>query len=386
MRLSYIVTASNYQAALEMVRFASANTPLPAEQWEAWVVESAFNDQPAAALPADLPNVRGPVAANRALAVCNGQYVLDVHSDIEPADGSTITSLLTHLDSDAQIGAVTGRLSGERGGIGACWLPTLQARGAACFRKSVLDRVGGFSTLSGRAGEYDLTFRIVDAGFRVDHRDEIVFQARPATTPGEPGPVEIRDQIRDMLTVAARLLPGRLSEIYWHDWKMRYTALAVHAGQSRPAAAGTWTARLRRLMQIMTAPDAVGRQAIEAVFEYRRHSDMVGDWARRNSVWRVVLADFSDNIWATYNACRSNGLQLRCISDENPAFHKLVYRDLPIVPAKAAFEGGGIDGVIVTNSDPARIEPQVEAVRRYFHGPILRLAQSTELVATAHAA
>ncbi len=166
---------------------------------------------------------------------------------------------------------------------------------------------------------------------------------------------------------------------------MRYKALAAHAGQSRAATAGIWSARLRSLMQVFTAPDPISRQAIETVFEYRRHADMIGDWARRNSVWRVVLAEFSDNIWATYNACRSNGLQMRCISDDHRAFDKLVYRDLPIVPANRAFEGGGIDGVVITNSDPAQIEPQFKILRNYFHGPILRLCQLPKQATRAQA-
>lgn len=165
---------------------------------------------------------------------------------------------------------------------------------------------------------------------------------------------------------------------------MRYKALAAHAGQSRAATAGIWSAHLRSLMQVFTAPDPISRQAIETVFEYRRHADMIGD-GLRNSVWRVVLAEFSDNIWATYNACRSNGLQMRCISDDHRAFDKLVYRDLPIVPANRAFEGGGIDGVVITNSDPAQIEPQFKILRNYFHGPILRLCQLPKQATRAQA-
>jgi hypothetical protein len=129
----------------------------------------------------------------------------------------------------------------------------------------------------------------------------------------------------------------------------------------------------------------MSRESVEDLFEYRRHNTMIGDWARRNSVWRVVLADFSENIWATFNACRSTGLQMRCISDNNPAFDKLVYRDLPIVPAGRAFEGGGIDGVIITTSDPAKIEPTVKQIRNHFHGPILRLSQTVKTATRAQA-
>jgi hypothetical protein len=115
---------------------------------------------------------------------------------------------------------------------------------------------------------------------------------------------------------------------------------------------------------------------IESIFGLRRHAAMIGDWARRGSVWRVTLADFSDNLWATYNACRSSGLQIRCIADNNKAFENLSYRDLPIVTAARAFEGGGIDGVILTGTDPSTIGANFKSVRNHFHGPILRLCQT----------
>jgi GT2 family glycosyltransferase len=395
MRLSYIlVTRNRRQAALDILRFLSANTALPSDQWEACVVDNASADAAADAIGAELPHVRliqnrvdrGAAAANQALAACSGQYVINLRDDIYPGDGGTIASLLSHLDSDAAVGAVAGGLILPDGIAAPCSLPSLVKPGATCFRKSVLDRIGGFTTMVGHAGEYDLSFRIANAGFRIDRRDDIIFcRLGNAEERLAAKPAEARAQIRDQLTIASRYLPSRLAGIYWHDWCMRYKALAAHGGHGRAAWAGMLFARLRRLMQIFTAPQPVSREAIEAVFEFRRHARMVGDWARRNSVWRVVLADFGDNIWATYDACRSTGLQLRCIMDNNPAFEKLAYRDLPIVPANRAFEGGGIDGVIITTSDPARIETQVKILRNHFHGPILRLSQTPRQATRAQA-
>ncbi|MGD0462362.1 MAG: glycosyltransferase [Tepidisphaeraceae bacterium] len=394
MRLSYIlVTRNRRQAALDILRSLSANTPLPAQEWEAFCIDNASTDDTAAAVRAELPNVRlfsnrldkGPAAANQALAACRGRQVIKLREGAYPADGAAILSLLSHLDSDPAIGAVAGRMILPDGSALASPLPSLATPGASCFRKTVLDRIGGFSTLFGQAAEYDLGFRIFDAGFRIDKRDDIIFRSQGVAGGVAEGKdadrSELRARIRDHLIVASRRLPARLARIYWHDWWMREKALAAHAGHSRAAWAGYFSACLARLAQLYTAPQPISRQAIEDVFEYRRHAAMVGDWARRNSVWRVVLADFSENIWATYNACRSTGLQMRCIADSNPALAKLVYRGLPIVPANRAFEGGGIDGVIITHSDPAQIEANFKILRNHFHGPILRLTQ-TPRVAT----
>ncbi len=362
MRLSYmLITRNRRQAAVDILRSLFANTPLPSDQWEAICVDNASMDATAEAVAAELPAVRlianrtdrGPAAANQALEECRGRQIIQLSEDAYPADGAAILAMLSPMDSDPAIGAVSGRLMLPDGNAYVGPLPTLATPGASCFRKPVLDRIGGFSKLLGIAGEYDLGFRLINAGFRIEKRDDIIFHSQREVKKDVIGPSERRDLVRDHLMVANRHLPGRVRRIYRHDWWMREKALAARAGQSREAWGGFFAAWRGRMGQIFTAPDAISREAIEDVFEYRRHNTMVGDWARRNSVWRVVLADFSENIWATYNACRSTGLQMRCISDNNSAFDKLVYRDLPIVPANRAFEGGGIDGVIITSSDPA---------------------------------
>jgi glycosyltransferase involved in cell wall biosynthesis len=387
MRLSYIlITRNRCQAALDILRWLSANTPLPAEQWEACCVDNASTDDTVAAVHAEMPNVRlfsnrldkGPAAANQALAACRGRQVILLRGDACPADGRAILSLLKTMDSNPAIGAVSGRVILPDGSAFAGALPSLATPGASCYRKTVLDRIGGFSALLGDAADYDLAFRMLDAGFRIEKRDDVLFRSQINFRGQADDQPELRALIRDRLTVASRHLPGRIARIYWHDWWMREKALAAHAGKGRAAWAGFLLACVNRLAQTLTAPEAISRQAIEDVFEYRRHATLVGDWARRNSVWRVVLADFSENIWATYNACRSTGLQLRCISDNNPAFTNLVYRDLPIVPANRAFEGGGIDGAIITHSDPAQIEANFKVLRNHFHGPILRLSPTAK--------
>ena len=99
----------------------------------------------------------------------------------------------------------------------------------------------------------------------------------------------------------------------------------------------------------------------------------VGRWARDNRIWRVAIADLSKNIYATYNACRGNGLQVRCIAESNPAFIGLNYRGLPILSDGDALDGQGIEGVVLSSTNAAQIEPRLQSLRRRYRGPILRL-------------
>jgi hypothetical protein len=382
MRLSYILTTGNRrQTDVQILRQLQAATPLPPDQWEARLmagaVSSDFSNVRVIGKPAD----RAAATVNDALTECTGEYVIFLGGDVCPAGGKVVNILLSILDSDPSIGAVAGRLVSNEGEARPLTSSTLITLGATAFRKSAIQRAGGFPTFTGPAAEYDLTLRLNNSGFRIDRRDDIIF--RGAFSPEDEGvdPMQIRHQ----LLVAKRHLPPTLARAYWQDWALRYQAQANHAKQGRAVHGAIVSARLRALWQVFSAPEPVSEAAIESVFGFRRASTAIGDWARRNSVWRVVLSQFSENLWAAYNACRSSGLQMRCVADSDPAYEDLAYRGLPIVPANRAFEGGGIDGVIIANTDPLQFEPAVKSLRAHFPGPILALCQPSRQATQAKA-
>jgi len=246
--------------------------------------------------------------------------------------------------------------------------------GATCYRKSVLDQIGGFrKEFFRQAEEYDLSFRVWGGGHRVDRREDVVFRHDKVPGDGRASPLVHTLDLRNNLIIAQRFLPAKLRKIYWQDWRLRYQALARGHAKWHEIQKALLSARLWRLRQSLTGRSPLDDAALENIFHFRRQAAAIGDWARRCSVWRVVLADFSKNIWPAYNAARSSGLQLRCIADDNPAFDGVEYRGLPIVSVRNAFEGGGIDGVIITNINPAQIELRLKTIRRHFPGPVLRL-------------
>jgi len=365
MRLSYLLTQNDRRPAIRgtIVRLRGI-TALPSDQWE--ICLAGASTSTLKYLRGEFPTTR--IVQGSKLSAVSGRYVIPLGQDTFPADGLTITSMISHLDASAETGAIVGKTAG---GASPPALPTLVKFGASALRKSLLERIGGLSPFHGPAADYDLTFRILSAGSRIDHRADIIFQS-PASEQKAPGVREIAD----LLSIARLFLPDHLSRIYWKDWTTKYQALAADAGRKRDGHLAILLARLRSITQYIVAPPPASPEVIESIFGLRRHAAMIGDWARRGSVWRVTLADFSDNLWATYNACRSSGLQIRCIADNNKAFENLSYRDLPIVTAARAFEGGGIDGVILTGTDPSTIGANFKSVRNHFHGPILRLCQT----------
>lgn len=396
MKLSYVIISFNRrQRLLETLPRLIRRTPLPQDQWETIVVDNASSDGTAAAVAQQFPQVKlirnsrneGMYARNRGIAQSQGQFVVTLDDDSYPANSQAIPAALKFMDAHPKVGAVTGRVVLPDGRQEAAALPSVFIGCAVCFRKSVLDRVGGFRREFFRqAEEYDLSFRIWGVGMRVERREEILFKhAKTADNTGRPAAVVQAMDLRNNLIIAQRFLPGELRRIYWEDWEQRYLALARHGGHraaARKALRSAWWWRVRD--RVMGGRMPLSPEAVDSIFGFRDQSAKIGAWARRGNIWRVVLAGLGKNMWASFNGCLSSGLQLRCVADENPAFDGLAYRGLPIVSNRRAFEGGGIDGVVVTNINPAQVEAHAAAVRRVFKGPILKLIEpSKPVVVTA---
>jgi GT2 family glycosyltransferase len=391
MRLSYVLISFNRrQTLLQTVQRLCDCTPLDAEDWDIWVVDNASTDGSAEAVAHKFGNrvnvIRnhsneGMYARNHAFSRCKGNYVISLDDDSYPADARAVKLVIEHMDANPMAGALVAKVVLPDGSCEAPALPTVIMGGASCLRKSVLDQIGGFrKEFFRQAEEYDFSFRIWRAGFRVERREDIIFRhEKVGSATGNTGrdSVLVRQlDLRNNLIIAQRFLPAKFRKIYWQDWRQRYEALARQAKSRKAIFKAIASARAWGLKESVRGRLPLSEDNLEQVFGFNQQSQAVGEWARRNSVWRVVLADFGKNIWATYNACRASGLQLRCIADENPAFENLEYRGLPIVPARRAFEGGGIDGVVVANINPAQVDARAQTIGRYFSGPILRLWQA----------
>ncbi|MDP9173750.1 MAG: glycosyltransferase [Planctomycetota bacterium] len=392
MRLSYVILSHNRRDALlrNLAQLPSL-TPLPENQWEIWVVDDASKDGTIEAVQRDFPHVnlirnevnQGVAAQNHAFTRCGGEYILSLDEASYPVEPRNVSLMIAHLNAHSSVGAVVGKTIGPDGSSSGPAMPSMLMSGATAFRRSALLKVGGFRfELRGAAAELDLSCRLWQAGARIDRREDITFahdlmddSDAKALSPAAARQIELRN----WLIVAQRFLPHPLRRIYWQDFRLRYEALARHGGGIGDIEWGIWGARMWSARDALFGRMELSEEAIENVFGLRQAAIKVGDWARRNSTWRVVLADFGENMWATYNACRASGLQLRCIADENSAFDGLEYRGLPIVSAHRAFEGGGIDGVVIANMNPAEIEMRVKAIRRSFKGPILRLWEPPRL-------
>jgi hypothetical protein len=377
MRLSYYLSAGMEPEAIAGACAWLTNiTPMKPDQWEICLGKKPLGDTDAKGILADFENLKVP-EERQGLSACQGRYVIPLAKDCRPSSAAAIKGMLVHLEKDRSTAAVVARLVSPDGVAHPPALPSLVKIGATCLRRSVLEKIDWLPGFGGSAADYDVTFRILAARSGIARREDIDF----ISDAGEEQPTITTDEIVNQLAVARWFLPSKLAKIYWDDWAMRYKALCKRSGHL-----AVLRARMRGVKQMLADPDPVSNDVLESVFGFRAQATAIGEWARRGSVWRVVLADFGDNVWATYNACRSSGLQMRCIADNNSAFEGMTYRELPIVTAARAFEGGGIDGVILTGAEPGRIDASYRSIRNHFHGPILRLWQTARPATHAQAA
>ncbi len=382
MRLSYVIISSNRKdSLLATLGRLAARTPLPGGAWDVWVVDNGSTDGTAAAVQRAFPSVKliclptneGTPARNHALNRCTGEYVICLVDDSYPQDARAVGSMLNYLDEMPGTAAVVANVRLADGSFEAPAFPSMVMSGATCFRRSVLQAVGGYSPeIFGQAEEYDLSLRIWNAGFRVERFEDVVFMREKVRSAGRADQAVQYMDFRNTLIVADRFLPENLRRAYSEDWTLRCGAIGrsngFHLAMKR-ALWGAWrwsqgqSAHERKIMHF---------GAIESVFGLFHQRRIVKDWASRNGAQRVVIADFSKNLFATWSACMNAGLEVVAVADDGPAFRGLNYRGKPVLPLSHAFDGS-IDGVVMSNINPAHIDERMAAVERHFSGPVLRL-------------
>lgn len=376
MRLSIvIVTHNRREALLRTLGILAANPPIRGGEFEVLVVDNGSTDNSAhdalrahpAARVILRPTNEGVSARNYAFAHARGEYVALIDDDSYPLEDAVQRSL-AYMDANAKVGAVVGRVELPDGNCEASALPTVAINCAVCIRKNVLDKVGGFpKEFFRQAEEYDLSFRIWRAGYTVERFEDLVY--RHEKVAGNRWPAWIhRLDIRNNLILLERYLPTDLRREYGRDWVLRYRAMARHAGHSFAALQGRVQGFSWKFREVWHGRQTLDEDTIENIFGLRQQADAVAAWASHHNIKRVALADFGKNTYATYRACKRADLDIVALGDANPAFRGLRYRNIPIVERSP-----NVDGVVLTNVNPAQIHRRLDTINAAFGGPVLSL-------------
>ena len=385
-KLSYvIVTHQRREPLLRTLDVLTNRTALPRSQWETWVVDNGSTDGTVEAVRGRFPSVNlirrpgneGVWARSYAFGPARGQYLILLDDDSYPL-GDAAERSMAHLDRSPHCAAVVGRVVLPDGSLEACAMPSVMLSGAVCLRKTITEKVGGFRReFFRKAGEYDFSFRIWEAGYSIERFEDVVYR-HDKFMGGRSSSLAHRMDLRNNLILVERYLPERLRAEYRRDWSQRYAALAAAAGFRGAARVGRLEAALWRAREAAVGRQTLAPHAVESIFGLRRQAEAIVAWTRDNNVRRVVIADFAKNLYATYRGCVDAGLSVSAIADNHPAFARSAYRGVPILHDAEALATRP-DGVVIANVNPAQVDAVERRVRTRFGGPVLRLWEPARL-------
>ena len=386
MRLSYVIVTHNRRdTLLRTLSRLEETTPLERGEWETIVVDNGSDDGTAKAIASDFPDVgvvklrhnEGMPARNHGYRVARGRYVCMLDDDSYPVDDAVPASL-EYLDRDEQVAAVVGRVELPDGSTEGPALPHVLLGGASIVRKSVLDATGGFAPEFFRqAEEYDLSFRILSTGCRIERFEDVAFFHEKAPG-GRGGALTHRMDLRNNLILVERFLPESMRAHYRHDWLRRYAALARYDGHLDAARQGLREAHAWARREREGGRRTVDDHVVEQVFGVNAKAQAAVEWKRRNKVARVAIADYGKDVFSAYAACAFASLNPVALIDHRAAFRNTHYRGLPILPP-SALPSLNVDGIIVSNVNPAQVGPCVARIMDVYGGPILTFWQPTYL-------
>lgn len=330
----------------------------PSVEFEVIVVDNASTDGTADAIRAAFPQVT-LLAQGRNLGSCakalgvdraRGEYVVFLDDDSYPHPGA-VDQMIRHFCADGRLGAAGFRvhLPDRRQECSA--FPEVFIGCGVGLRASALRQVGGLDrTFFMQAEEYDLSFRLINAGWRVRTFDDLHVDHLKTPCARRSGRTVYYDT-RNNLLVAARYLPEPYHRVYRQDWLQRYAWLARADGRLpafyRGMAAGRFGGGRdrRRYRDRRLTPEA-----FEVLFRFKFIEQRMGQLAASGIGW-VVFADWGKNAYAFLRAARRCGISVLAIGDDRFAGPTRRYRGVPVRPLTEAV-GADPRAVVVANTSP----------------------------------
>jgi hypothetical protein len=239
-----------------------------------------------------------------------------------------------------------------------------------------------------QAEEYDLSFRIINAGYAVRRFADLPLHHLKTPRARTPASSTERD-VRNNLYLLARYLPAPLCYELSADWLSRYFRLAQAHDQRqggvnhrkaflRGAACGlqAWSDQRRRHQRLRAA-------ALEQIFKFDQTAERLAAVCQKTGARRILFADWGKNMLAYYRAAQAAGVSVVGIVDDQLAAPGVTYRDVSVL-SQADAEMLQYDAVVVSNLNPIQAPRRAAALARVAAVPVVDLfANNNSLPARA---
>jgi len=344
---------------------------------EVFVVDNASTDGTAAVLAERYPEVRvlalpdnrGSCAKGLALPHAKFRYVMFLDDDSWPL-GDSVLRMVDRLESMPSLAAAgfVARLPDGRMECSA--MPGVFIGCGVGFRRDALLRVGGIDAwFFMQAEEYDLAFRLVNAGYQVRVFDDLAVRHLKTPQARYRAPVAYYD-IRNNVVLVCRYLRQPWLGVYLADWVQRYAWLSRAADCSRAylrgLAAGLWRATRDRLSGRF---ETLSPRAFERFFCIKKVETEMAKLHERG-VRRVLLSDLGKNVFAFWRAAAVLGIQTVAIADDRLASPDgRRYRGTPILSTTEALTRD-FDAVVVSNTSYVHAAERAHFLRSLTDRPV----------------
>lgn len=230
------------------------------------------------------------------------------------------------------------------------------------LRTEAVRGVGGLDrSFFMQAEEYDLSFRLLQAGWRVEVFSDLQVEHGKSPLARRSERTTFFD-IRNNLRVVARHLPRAHAEIYGADWIQRYRWLAEEAGHQAPFARGVEEGqRVARLERDAFKERRLPPAALEEVFSWQFVEQRMLALAEQG-VRRLVLVDLGKNVYAFLRGAAAARLDVLAITDDRLADPHRSYRGCPVVTLADALAQRP-DALVVSNTSYVHAAVRTAALR-----------------------
>ena len=384
-QVSFVLATCNRRAAVRTTLEAIESIRGEAAGVETLVVDNQSGDGTADMVRQSFPGVT-LLAMKRNLGSCAkaigvdraaGEYVIFLDDDSHPRAGS-IARMIEHFRANPRLAQAGFTVHLPDGRLEGGALPDIYVGCGVGFRRDVLQAVGNLDrTLFMQAEEYDLSFRLVRAGYDIAVFDDLHVEHLKTTQARLTGRTVYYDT-RNNLIVAARYLPDRWRVPLLQDYVQRYRWIAESNGHLRAYARGLREGlRHWRRNRYSYARWRLSQAHFERLFHFEEIARKMRELAVRGAR-RIVLADLGKNVFPFVRGARQAGLQVPAIADDRFARPGRCYRGIPILPTAEALAASP-DAIVISNAAPVhaaatarRLAATGLSAHLWFGSPLIR--------------
>ncbi len=307
----------------------------------------------------------GPVSRQLGLVDARTDFCVLLDDDARPRWGS-IEQMLALFGAQPKLAAVgfVPRLPDES--IETCALPDVFVGCGVGLRTNAVQSVGGLDQwFFMEAEEYDLAFRLVNAGWDVGVYEELTVDHLKSPV-GRLQQRTLELNARNNAYLAVRYLPEPVRRSYMADWAHWYHWMLQASGDAR-GFAGAWTQGTARGLRIRrgSAGGILSPASFEQLFRWNEIHDHMNRLAARG-IERIALVGLGKNILPFLNGAWHASIDVAAVVDDRAFGCGRTYRGVPIVTSPHVIaDVNSVDALVVSETSPARTRTLLSALEAF---------------------